>query len=87
MLYSECNVLMTLVEKEEPLITEVPVDGFTELISKNEGITCVGFMGGDQDPLSVTHLAQYIKDEYPDFLVPKKLVSAIYRYVGALRVK
>lgn len=29
----------------------------------------------------------YNKDEYPDFLVSKDLVRAIYRYVGALRVK
>jgi phage repressor protein C with HTH and peptisase S24 domain len=29
----------------------------------------------------------YNKDEYPDFLLYKKLVRAIYRYVGALRVK
>ena len=44
-------------------------DKLTELINKNEGITCVGFMGGDSDPLSVTHLAQYVKDEFPDLKV------------------
>ena len=35
MLYNECNVITKLVEKNEPLITEVPTDAFTELISKN----------------------------------------------------
>ena len=35
-----------------------------KLITKNKGITCVGFMGGDIEPKSVNALAQYIKTEY-----------------------
>lgn len=40
-----------------------------ELIEKNEGITCVGLMGGDSDPLLINILASYIKLKYPDLLI------------------
>ena len=29
----------------------------------------------------------YNKEEYPDFLIPMRLIRAIYRYVGMLRIK
>lgn len=34
------------------------------LIDKNEGITCVGFMGGDSEPKYVNTLAKVVKDLY-----------------------
>lgn len=34
------------------------------LIDKNEGITCVGFMGGDSEPKYVNTLAKAVKDLY-----------------------
>lgn len=40
-----------------------------ELIEKNKGITCVGLMGGDSDPLLINILASYIKLKYPDLLI------------------
>lgn len=39
-----------------------------ELIQKNQGITCVLFLGGDNDKLKLTQLAKYIKENY-DLLV------------------
>lgn len=35
-----------------------------ELIEKNPGITCVGFMGGDINVLSVVALSRYVKEKY-----------------------
>lgn len=32
-----------------------------DLIEKNKGITCVAFMGGDNDPAAINSLAEYIK--------------------------
>lgn len=34
------------------------------MIKENKGITCVCFMGGDNDIPRLCHLAQYIKDQY-----------------------
>ena len=34
----------------EDIGTELNEDSLTKLINKNEGITCVCFMGGDADP-------------------------------------
>ena len=32
-------------------------------------ITCIAFMGGDADPMGVNMLAQYIREEHPQFKV------------------
>lgn len=34
-----------------------------KLINKNNGITCVAFMGGDSDPKAVNNCARYVKRE------------------------
>lgn len=34
------------------------------LLTKFNGISCVSFMGGDKDPLSINILAKYIKNKY-----------------------
>ena len=34
------------------------------LINKNEGITCVCFMGGDKSPEDINKLAEFIHDKY-----------------------
>ena len=34
------------------------------IIDKNNGITCVGFMGGDSEPEYINCLAKYIKEAY-----------------------
>ena len=44
----------------EPLYLET----LYKLIDKNEGITCVGFMGGDSEPKYINLLAKGIKDLY-----------------------
>lgn len=35
-----------------------------ELLHKNEGITCIGFMGGDNSPKEISDLAKFIKSNY-----------------------
>ena len=42
----------------EPLTTEV----LQELIDANRGITCVCFMGGDNDTMEICRLAKWIRD-------------------------
>ena len=44
-------------------------DNLISLIHKNKGITCVAFMGGDADPLSVNAYASIIKEQFPNFKV------------------
>ena len=36
-----------------------------ELINNNKGITCISFMGGDSEPLTINALARWIKINYP----------------------
>jgi len=36
-----------------------------ELIDKNEGITCIGFMGGDSDSKEINNLAHWVRVNYP----------------------
>lgn len=45
----------------EPLTTKT----IKQLIGDNEGITCIGFMGGDADPKEVNNLAHWIRKNYP----------------------
>lgn len=40
---------------------ELNWDTLKELIEKNPGITCVGFMGGDNDPMLVKYLAYNVR--------------------------
>jgi len=35
-----------------------------KLIKDNNGITCIGFMGGDREPDKVNKLAEYVKSNY-----------------------
>lgn len=44
---------------------ELNKNALERLISKNEGITCVCFMGGDQAPAEVSQLASFVKQNYP----------------------
>lgn len=34
----------------------------SDLIAKNQGITCIAFMGGDADPMGIETLAKWVKD-------------------------
>ena len=49
-----------------PLDTQA-IDDFVE--EYGQDITCIAFMGGDGDPVSVNLLAQYIHEEHPEFRV------------------
>ena len=48
---------------------ELNISSIQELIKKNEGITCIGLMGGDRDHKSVNKIAKYIKSNYPELKV------------------
>lgn len=40
-----------------------------KLIKKNKGITCVCFMGGDNDPKHINFLADYMYRNYPEISI------------------
>lgn len=44
--------------------TELDEDEIDRLVSENKGITCVGFMGGDNDPQRVLSLAEHIHNRH-----------------------
>ena len=50
----------------EDIGEELTSEVLDSLIKKNEGITCVAFMGGDAEPATVNNLASYVKEHYPD---------------------
>lgn len=65
-------------------------DDLDMLIKSNSGISCVCFMGGDQDPWGVCSLVRYIKMYYPNIKtawysgrseLPKKLPIEEYDYI------
>lgn len=41
---------------------ELTKEVLSELVSKNEGITCVGFMGGDNDIATLVSLMRHVKE-------------------------
>lgn len=49
--------------------TELTIEELKKLIDSHPGITCVGFMGGDNDLFSVYALTKWIHLTYPDLLV------------------
>ena len=50
----------------EDIGEELTFEVLDSLIKKNEGITCVAFMGGDAEPTTVNDLASYVKESYPN---------------------
>lgn len=50
----------------EDIGTELTFEELDRLIERNDGITCVCFMGGDSDPKYVNELAQHIIKTKPD---------------------
>ena len=48
----------------EDIGEELNIDSLHKLISDNQGITCVSFMGGDSNPKEVDHLASIVKEYY-----------------------
>ena len=56
----ECHSSYLAKDIGEPLYLETVYD----LIDKNEGITCLGLMGGDAEPLYINIIAKAVKDLY-----------------------
>ena len=50
----------------EDIGEELTFEVLDSLIKKNEGITCVAFMGGDVEPTTVNDLASHVKKSYPN---------------------
>lgn len=51
-------------------IGEVLTDNaVTELIARNDMISCLSFMGGDREPSEVSRLARFIKNNHPNIKV------------------
>ena len=48
---------------------ELTIEVVEDLINKNDGITCILFLGGDADKVSLINLAKYIKSNYSSLLV------------------
>ncbi len=44
---------------------ELSERAITELIARNDMISCISFMGGDGDPAEVSRLAKFVKENYP----------------------
>ncbi len=44
---------------------ELSERAITELIARNDMISCISFMGGDREPYEVSRLAKFVKDIYP----------------------
>lgn len=47
----------------EDIGEELTIERLVELVVANEGITCVAFMGGDNDPERVALLAKLVKEQ------------------------
>jgi anaerobic ribonucleoside-triphosphate reductase activating protein len=48
-------------------LTTTAIDDF--VVKYGTNLTCIAFMGGDNDPRGVDHLAEYIHEEYPQLSV------------------
>lgn len=71
----------------DPLDTNA-IDAFVSQYGSN--ITCVAFMGGDSDPISVNRLARYMHEQHPQFRVawysgrlrlPSAIVKTDFDYI------
>ncbi len=49
--------------------TNLSEESITELIARNNMISCLSFMGGDGEPAEVSRLARFIRDNYPKIAV------------------
>lgn len=42
---------------------DLSIERLTQLSTEAEGITCISFMGGDEDPKRINRLAKWVKEE------------------------
>ena len=50
----------------EDIGTELTIEELNRLLSKNKGVTCVSFMGGDKDLFHLLELLIFVKESYPN---------------------
>ncbi|MFR9506062.1 MAG: anaerobic ribonucleoside-triphosphate reductase activating protein [Rikenellaceae bacterium] len=48
---------------------ELSEESIKELITRNDMISCISFMGGDREPAEVSRLAKFVKGNYPQVKV------------------
>ena len=48
---------------------ELTTRKLSEMLEYNAGITCVGFLGGDQAPEEINTLAKFVHESYPEIKV------------------
>ncbi len=48
---------------------ELSEQAITGLISRNDMISCISFMGGDREPSEVSKLAEFVQENYPKIKV------------------
>ena len=53
----------------EDIGTILDVEALSTLLAKNDGITCIAFMGGDSNPHDINWLAKVIKESKPTLKV------------------
>lgn len=56
-------------ELQQDIGKELTKYQLAKLIESNNGITCVGFMGGDANPSFINTLAAFVKNSYPNLKV------------------
>lgn len=61
----DCHSKFLWEDVGEPLTDELVF----YLIDRNEGITCICFMGGDSDPVYLSKLVKNIKQTYPNLKI------------------
>ena len=49
----------------EDIGEDLNIESLFKLIDANKGITCICFMGGDQDPAEIANLAVGLRSDYP----------------------
>ena len=49
---------------QENIGTDLTEEELDKLINETKGITCIGFMGGDQNPQYIIQLSKYVKEKY-----------------------
>jgi len=50
----------------EDIGDELNTESLSALLTGHFGVTCVCFMGGDNDPAQVDHLSAWVKENHPD---------------------
>jgi len=77
-------------ELQKDIGEELTTEKLYSLIKKNEGITCVCFMGGDATPLEIQELCRAVKVKFPNLLtcwysgkdrLPKNFDLSVFDYI------